>query len=96
VDVVRFYAERDTAPGKWYPRGSDGAPVKFDDLPAAYRGNVDEQPPFGRHAGEAPVLKESDIRDLVAFLNTLTDGYPVTAHRAAEPAVAIRTQQLSR
>jgi cytochrome c peroxidase len=85
-DVVRFYAERDTAPGKWYPRGSDGAPVKFDDLPAAYRGNVDEQPPFGRHVGEAPVLSEADIRNIVAFLNTLTDGYAavrVSAGRAA-------------
>ena len=36
-DVVRFYAERDTQPQKWYPRASDGSVLKFDDLPAAYR-----------------------------------------------------------
>ena len=27
-DVVRFYAERDTQPQKWYPRGADGAVLK--------------------------------------------------------------------
>jgi len=87
-DVVRFYAERDTAPQKWYPRAPDGAIEKFDDLPAAYRGNVDELPPFGRRAGEAPALSEADIRDIVAFLNTLTDGYRVPAARAAGDAAA--------
>jgi cytochrome c peroxidase len=73
-DVVRFYAERDTAPAKWYPAGPNGV-LKFDDLPAAYRGNVDAQPPFGRRAGATPALSEADIRDIVAFLRTLTDGY---------------------
>jgi cytochrome c peroxidase len=37
-DVVRFYAERDTAPEKWYPRGAAGRVVKFDDLPARVPG----------------------------------------------------------
>jgi cytochrome c peroxidase len=73
-DVVRFYAERDTAPAKWYPAGPNGV-LKFDDLPAAYRGNVDAQPPFGRRAGATPALSEADIGDIVAFLRTLTDGY---------------------
>jgi len=74
-DVVRFYAERDTAADKWYPRGANGAAVKFDDLPPEYRKNVDEEPPFGRHAGEAPALRDDDVRDIVAFLNALSDGY---------------------
>jgi cytochrome c peroxidase len=73
-DVVRFYAERDTQPQKWYSRGTDGATVKFDDLPAPYRGNVDIQAPFDRHAGDRPALSEGDIKDIVAFLKTLTDG----------------------
>jgi cytochrome c peroxidase len=74
-DVVRFYAERDTQPQKWYSRGADGAVVKFDDLPPQYRGNVDTEAPLDRHPGDPPALSEADIRDIVAFLNTLTDGF---------------------
>jgi cytochrome c peroxidase len=74
-DAVRFYAERDTRPQKWYPRGPDGAAVKFDDLPVQYRGNVDTQAPFDRHPGDQPALSDADIKDIVAFLNTLTDGW---------------------
>lgn len=73
--AVRFYAERDTQPQKWYPRSKDGATLRFDDLPAAYRGNVDTQPPFGGRAGDRASLGEADIADIVAFLNTLTDGF---------------------
>jgi cytochrome c peroxidase len=72
-DVVRFYAERDTEPQKWYSRGADGVTVKFDDLPAQYRDNVDIQAPFDRHAGDPAALSEGDIKDIVAFLKTLTD-----------------------
>jgi cytochrome c peroxidase len=74
-DVVRFYADRDTEPRRWYPRAADGRILKFDDLPVQYRPNVDTQAPFDRHPGEAPAMSEADIRDIVAFLNTLTDGY---------------------
>jgi cytochrome c peroxidase len=75
TDVVRFYAERDTQPQEWYPRASDGRILKFDDLPAAYAANLDTQVPFDRHAGDVPALSEQDIEDIVAFLQTLTDGY---------------------
>jgi cytochrome c peroxidase len=73
--AVRFYAERDTQPQKWYSRKTDSATLKFDDLPAAYRGNVDTQPPFGGHAGDRASLSEADIADIVAFLQALTDGF---------------------
>jgi cytochrome c peroxidase len=76
-DVVRFYAGRDTAPEKWYPRGANGAPVKFDDLPVKYRTNVDAEPPFGGHPGGPPRLSDADVRDIVAFLKALSDGYEV-------------------
>jgi cytochrome c peroxidase len=80
TDVVRFYAQRDTQPQKWYPRAGDGTILKFDDLPAGYAANVDTQAPFGRHVGEAPALSETDIQDIVAFLRTLTDSFaPATA-----------------
>jgi cytochrome c peroxidase len=32
-------------------------------------------PPFGGMEGEAPRLNEQEIDDIVAFLDTLTDGW---------------------
>jgi cytochrome c peroxidase len=74
-EVVRFYAQRDTQPQKWFPRGADGSIKKFDDLPAQFQGNVDVEPPFNRHPGDKPALDDQDINDVVAFLQTLTDGF---------------------
>jgi cytochrome c peroxidase len=82
-DVVRFYAERDTRPDKWYSRAADGQVRKFDDLPAAYQANVDRMAPFDRQAGEKPSLSEADVRDIVAFLQALTDGYDPSSEQAA-------------
>lgn len=71
--VVEFYAERDTLPQRWYPRGH-GRLRKFDDLPAPYRANVDRSdPPFDRGRGDPPALSAPEIADLVAFLGTLDD-----------------------
>jgi cytochrome c peroxidase len=75
AEVLDFYAERDTDPGKWYPRKADGTVETFDDLPVAYRGNVNFEPPFDRHPGDAPALSEADRGDIIAFLKTLNDGY---------------------
>jgi cytochrome c peroxidase len=75
TDVVRFYAQRDTQPQKWYPRGADGSVRKFNDLPAAYIENLDRQAPFDRKPSDAPALSETEIVDLVTFLQTLTDGF---------------------
>jgi cytochrome c peroxidase len=72
-EVVRFYATRDTQPQLWYSRAGDGSVLKFDDLPAANRGNVDVQPPFDRRAGGVAALSEQEIVDIVEFLQTLTD-----------------------
>jgi cytochrome c peroxidase len=74
-DVVRFYAQRDTQPQKWFPRTVDGSILKYDDLPAKFSGNVDVEPPFDRHAGDEPAFNEQDVRDIVSFLKTLTDGF---------------------
>jgi cytochrome c peroxidase len=74
-EVMEFYVQRDTNPEKWYPRDGQGEVRKFDDLPAAYHANVDMEPPFGGHPGEAPALSENEIEDVIAFLQTLTDGF---------------------
>jgi cytochrome c peroxidase len=68
--AVAFYATRDTAPEKWYPRGE-----AFDDLPPEYRANVHREPPFDRARGGKPALDDAEVADIVAFLGTLTDGY---------------------
>jgi cytochrome c peroxidase len=74
-EVLDFYGERDTDPGKWYSRAADGSVDKYDDLPGAFRGNVDVEPPFDRHPGEAPALSPAERADIIAFLQTLNDGY---------------------
>lgn len=72
-EVVSFYVRRDTNPEEWYPNaGAD----KFDDLPPAYRVNVNTtEAPYNRRLGDLPALTSDEIDDVVAFLNTLTDGY---------------------
>ena len=75
-DVMVFYNLRNTAPEKIYPRGADGQVQKYDDLPAKYQANIDvADAPFDRKFGDKPAMSDEDIRDIIAFLKTLTDGY---------------------
>lgn len=75
-DVLHFYVERDTNPGRIYPEDKDGRIETFNDLPAAYRGNIDTiDAPLDRHPGDRPALDAQEINDVIAFLKTLTDGY---------------------
>jgi cytochrome c peroxidase len=75
-EVLDFYNFRDTNPEKVLPRAADGSVKKYDDLPAKYHANVDvSDPPFDRHPGETPAMTAQDEADIIAFLNTLTDGY---------------------
>jgi len=74
-DAVRFYAERDTHPERWYPRGADGQVRRHDDLPARYADNIEKKAPFGGHPGGKPALTMAEVKDIVAFLRTLTDGW---------------------
>lgn len=74
-EVVDFYARRDTEPGDWYPRSASGD-VKFDDLPPELAGNVNTtEVPYDREEGATPALTPAEIDDVVAFLETLDDGY---------------------
>jgi len=73
--VVEFYAQRDINPARWYPRDAAGRARKYDDLPEIYQTNVVTTPPFGGRPGDAPPLSASEVRDIVAFLGTLTDGW---------------------
>jgi len=80
-DAVRFYADRDTRPERVFPRGRDGRVKKYDDLPVKYQSNVNTEAPFGTDTGGRARLSEADVRDLVAFLRTLTDSDLPAARR---------------
>jgi cytochrome c peroxidase len=74
--ALTFYVQRDTSPELWYPRDTNGSVMKFDDLPTQYHANVNTtEAPYNRQPGEAPALSDSEIDDVVVFLNTLSDGF---------------------
>jgi len=73
-EAVRFYAQRDVHPQRFYPRDGRGHVVKFDDLPQRFRANLNTDAPFDRKPGDAPALSDAEVADVVAFLKTLTDG----------------------
>jgi cytochrome c peroxidase len=75
-EVLDFYDYRDTDPGRVYPNAADGTVAKFDDVPAGYRSNIDVvDPPFDRHLDDRPAMTPQEELDIIAFLQTLTDGY---------------------
>jgi len=85
--VVEFYVSRDITPEKWYSRTADGKVNIYDDLPAQYHKNINVDPPFAPLPGNKPRLSTSEITDVVAFLNTLTDGYAAPVRLSqAKPA----------
>ncbi|WP_206958012.1 cytochrome-c peroxidase [Trinickia acidisoli] len=74
--VMKFYNLRDIEPGKIYPRDAQGRVEQYDDLPAKYHANIDKaDAPFDRNPGDTPSMTDADIKDIIAFLHTLTDGY---------------------
>jgi cytochrome c peroxidase len=86
-DVMHFYVERDTNPRKWYPKLASGKVEKFDDMPARDRDNIDfADAPMDRKLGGKPALNEAEIRDVIAFLQTLNDGYSATSGGAKAQA----------
>jgi cytochrome c peroxidase len=75
-EVMDFYNFRDTNPEKVYPRAADGSVAQFNDVPEQYRANIDvTDPPFDRHPGQTPAMTAQEEADIIAFLQTLTDGY---------------------
>lgn len=74
-EAVSFLVQRDTQPEKWYPLDANGDPLKFNDLPKNFHGNVDKKStPFNRSVSTSPALSDTEISDIVEFLGTLTDG----------------------
>ncbi|MFS3133786.1 cytochrome-c peroxidase [Gluconacetobacter sacchari] len=72
--VLDFYALRDVAPARIYPKDAGGRVLRYDDLPPPYRANLDvTDAPFDRHPGDPPALTPRERRDIIAFLRMLTD-----------------------
>jgi cytochrome c peroxidase len=80
-EVMDWYVNRDLQPERFYSKDASGTVVKYDDLPAEYRRNVDTaDAPFDRHPGDQAALNKQEIQDVIAFLGTLTDGYNSNGH----------------
>jgi cytochrome c peroxidase len=74
--VMNFYNLRNTSPEKIYPHDASGNVDKYDDIPLRFQANVDvADAPFDRKFGDKPAMSDQDIRDIIAFLKTLSDGY---------------------
>lgn len=76
AEVLAFYDFRETHPERVYPPKRNGDVARYDDIPPAFRANVDViDPPFNRRPADGPALSDGEMRDIIAFLGTLTDGY---------------------
>ena len=74
--VMDFYNLRNTNPEKIYPRDASGKVAIFNDIPKPYQANVDfADAPFDRKPTDQPAMSGQDIKDIIAFVGTLTDGY---------------------
>jgi cytochrome c peroxidase len=70
AQVLDFYDFRSSRPARVYRHGA------VDDLPPAFRANLDTaDAPFDRTPAQGPPLTARQERDIIAFLQTLTDGY---------------------
>jgi cytochrome c peroxidase len=73
-EVLDFYNLRAARPEKVYPRDAQGHLLIANDLPAAYRANIDtSDAPFTQQRGDKPPLSDADIGDIIAFLGALND-----------------------
>jgi cytochrome c peroxidase len=90
-DAVDFYVTRDTNPERWYAHTAKGQTAQPDDLPEQYWKNLERGVPFKPLPDGSPRLNKTEIDAMVAFLNTLTDGYVIPGR---EPPVVKRTTAL--
>jgi cytochrome c peroxidase len=74
--VMDFYNFRNTNPDRIYPRDASGKVVKYNDIPPQFQTNVDVvDAPFDRKFGDQPAMTEGEMRDIIAFVKTLNDGF---------------------
>lgn len=76
-DAVRFHFTRDVDPARWYRRGDGSLDAPYNDLPAAYRGNIVGGKPFDGSWQPS----DAEMADLLAFLGSLNDADQTAALR---------------
>ena len=99
-EVVEFYVTRDITPERWYAKNAHGNVNVYDDLPPEYDANVNCDAPFeGQKPGAKPRLDAREIDDVVAFMQTLTDGFvavnPYRIERAKAVAASAKAASLA-
>ncbi|MBV1776942.1 diacylglycerol kinase [Burkholderiaceae bacterium DAT-1] len=74
-DVVTWYVSRDANAARWYVQADGKTPDRsYNDIPQMFQANVNvTEPPYNPALQVS--LTQQEIRDVVAFLCTLTDGY---------------------
>ena len=73
-DVVSWYVTRDTDPARWYRKADGSVDVPYNDLPQRYHFGINTaEVPY--NPGLAPMLTSDEIKLIVVFLCTLSDGY---------------------
>jgi cytochrome c peroxidase len=83
-DVVSWYATRNSNSAHWYTKPDGTADILYNDLPVAYHANVEPTNAPGHPI--APNLSATDIKNVVSFLCTLTDGFDPKNPTANTPA----------
>lgn len=79
--VMDFYNLRNTNPEKVYPHDASGKVLKYNDIPPQYQANMDVlDAPFDRKLGDKPAMTDDEIRDIIAFVKTLDDGFNPDSH----------------
>ena len=60
--ALTFYVQRDTNPEKFYPLDPNATLLKFNDLPPAYRNNVNTtEIPYRPGLGDSPALSDAEM-----------------------------------
>ena len=92
-EVVNFYNNREANPSQIYLTQSGAADAKYNDLPVQFQGNIEQRAPFRPLPTGQPRLSQQDVRDIVAFMCTLTDGYDVNRPEAYNMPAQCRAVQ---
>ncbi len=73
-DTLTFYVQRDTNPEKWYPLEprQHGQQVRRPAGAVPEATSTRPKAPYNRQPGDAPALSDSEIDDVISFLNTLS------------------------
>jgi len=71
-EVLAFYTTRNSNPARWYKQANGSPDQLYNDLPKTYAQNVE---PRGANVSLIPSLSPAEIKQVISFMCTLTDGF---------------------